>query len=64
MVMRKLGFFALLLVFLGALFLSAWGLWPLLLYAAAVALVPLSLGVGVVATIAVLHLIANVAWRR
>ena len=62
--MREFVFFVLLLVFLGALFLAAWGLWPLLLYAAVVSLVPLSLGAGVVATIAVLHLIANVMWRR
>ena len=52
------------LVALGALLLTAWGLWPLALYAALVSLVPLSLGVGVVATIAVLHFIANVVWRR
>lgn len=62
--MREFVFFVLLLVFLVALFLAAWGGWPLLLYAAAVSLVPLSLGAGVVATIAVLHLIANVMWRR
>lgn len=52
------------LVALGALLLTAWGLWPLVLYAALVSLVPLSLGVGVVATIAVLHFMANVVWRR
>jgi hypothetical protein len=62
--MREFVFFVLVLVVVGALFLAAWGLWPLLLYAAVVSLVPLSLGVGVVATIAVLHLIANVMWRR
>ena len=62
--LREFVFFVLVLVVLGALFLAAWGGWPLLLYAAVVWLVPLSLGVGVVATIAVLHVIANVVWRR
>ena len=62
--MRELVLFVLALVLLGALLLTAWGLWPLLLYAAVVSLVPLSLGVGVVATIAVLHVMANVVWRR
>ncbi len=62
--MRELVFFVLALVALAALLLTAWGLWPLLVYAALVSLVPLSLGVGVVATIAVLHFLANVVWRR
>ena len=62
--MRGFGFFVLGLVALGALLLTAWALWPLLLYAALVSLVPLSLGAGVVATIAVLHFFANVVWRR
>ena len=62
--MREFVFFVLLLVFLVALFLAAWGGWGLLLYAAAVWLVPLSLGAGVVAMIAGLHFIANVVWRR
>ncbi|MCY4507697.1 MAG: hypothetical protein OXG35_12175 [Acidobacteria bacterium] len=62
--MREFVFFVLALVLLGALLLTAWGLGPLLLYAAVVSLVPLSLGVGVVATIAVLHVMANVVWRR
>ena len=62
--MRELIYFVLALVALAALLLTAWGLWPLLLYTLAVSLVPLSLGVGVVATIAVLHFLANVMWRR
>ena len=62
--MRDLGFFVLGLVALAALLLTAWGLWPLLLYAFAVSLVPLSLGMGVVATIVVLHFLANAVWRR
>lgn len=62
--MREFVFFLLVLVALGALFLAAWGLWPLLLYAAVVSLVPLALGVGVLATIAVLHFIADVVWPR
>ena len=62
--MRGFVFAVLALVALGALLLTAWGLWPLVLYATLVSLVPLSLGVGVVATIAVLHFMANVVWRR
>ena len=45
--MRELIYFVLALVALAALLLTAWGLWPLLLYTLAVSLVPLSLGVGV-----------------
>ena len=62
--MTEFVFLVFLLILLGSLFLVAWGGWPLLVYAAAVSLMPLSLGVGVVAMIAVLHFTANVMWRR
>ena len=62
--MRAFAFVVFALVALGALLLAIWAGWPLLLYAVVVSLIPVSLGLGVVATIAVLHFMANAVWRR